>query len=79
MVEDASSEWLRERWRAGQFLLDGGLDATVIRPGMIVGAGGRGFGMIASQAKKSVAVGMGGQQKMCSIAVGFSVDAVPPN
>lgn len=60
---------MRERWRAEQFLLNGGLDATVIRPGMIVGAGGRGFGMVASQAKKSVAVGMGGQQKMRSIAV----------
>ncbi len=66
---DASSEWLRERWRAEQFLLTSGLDVTVIRPGMIVGVGGRGFGMVASQARKSVAIGMGGRQKMRSIAV----------
>ncbi len=69
ITADASSEWLRERWQAEQFLFDSGLDVTVIRPGMIVGAGGRGFGMVASQAKKSIAVGLGGRQKMRSIAV----------
>lgn len=69
IAADASSEWLCERWRAEQFLLNSGLDVTVIRPGMIVGAGGRGFGMLASQAKKSVTVGLGGQQKMRTIAV----------
>ncbi len=69
IAADASSEWLRERWRAEQFLLGSGLDVTVIRPGMIVGAGGRGFGMLASGAKKSVAVGLGSQQKMRTIAV----------
>ena len=66
---DASSEWLRERWRAEQFLLDSGLDGTVIRPGMIVGAGGRGFEMLAGQAKKSVAVFLGGRHRMRTIAV----------
>lgn len=69
ITADASSEWLRERWRAEQFLLGSGLDVTVIRPGMIVGVGGRGFGMVGSQAKKSVAVGLGGRQKMRSIAI----------
>jgi len=69
VAADASSEWLRERWKAEQFLLNSGLDVTVIRPGMIVGAGGRGFEMLASQAKKSVAVFLGGQQKMRTIAV----------
>jgi len=69
ITAEAASEWLRERWRAEQFLLGSGLDVSVIRPGMIVGAGGRGFGMLASQAKKSVAVGLGGRQKMRSIAV----------
>ena len=69
ITADASSEWLRERWQAEQFLLGSGLDATIIRPGMIVGAGGGGFGMLASQAKNSVAVGLGGQQKMRSIAI----------
>jgi len=69
IAADAASEWLRERWRAEQFLLKSGLDVTVIRPGMIVGAAGRGFGMVASGAKKPVAVGLGGRQKMRSIAV----------
>jgi len=66
---DAPSEWLRERWRAEQFLLTSGLDVTVIRPGMIVGAGGRGFEMLAGQAKKSAAIFLGGEQKMRTIAV----------
>ncbi len=69
IAADASSEWLRERWRGEQFLLGSGLDVTVIRPGMIVGAGGRGFEMLASQAKKPVAVFLGGGQKMRTIAV----------
>ena len=69
ITADASSEWLRERWRAEQFLLGSGLDVTVIRPGMIVGTGGRGFGMMASQARKSVAVGVGGRQKMRTIGI----------
>jgi len=69
ITAEAPSEWLRERWRAEQFLLHSGLDVTVIRPGMIVGAGGRGFGMVVSGAKKPVAIGLGGQQKMRTIAV----------
>ena len=69
ITAEASSEWLRERWRAEQFLLGSGLDVTMIRPGMIVGAGGRGFGMLASQAKRAVAVSLGGSQKMRSIAI----------
>ncbi len=69
ITADASSEWLRERWRAEQFLLNSGLDVTVIRPGMIVGAGGRGFEMLAGQAKRPVAVFLGGQQQMRTIAV----------
>ena len=69
ITADAPSEWLRERWRAEQFLLGSGLDVTVFRPGMIVGAGGRGFGMLAGQAKKSIAVGLGGSQPMRSIAI----------
>lgn len=66
---DASSEWLRERGKAEQFLLDSGLDVTVIRPGMIVGAGGRGFDTMASQSARLVAVFLGGQQKMRTIAI----------
>lgn len=69
VAADAPSEWLRERWRAEQLLLESGLDATVIRPGMIVGAGGRGFEMLASQAGRPVAVFLGGGQRLRTIAV----------
>jgi uncharacterized protein YbjT (DUF2867 family) len=69
VAADAPSEWLRERWRAEQFLLESGLDVTVIRPGMIAGAGGRGFDTLVSQAKQSVAVGLGSRQKMRTIAI----------
>ncbi len=66
---DASSEWLRERGNAEQALLRSGLDVTVIRPGMIVGAGGRGFDTMASQSRKPVAVFLGGRQKMRTIGI----------
>jgi nucleoside-diphosphate-sugar epimerase len=67
---DAPSEWLRERWNAEQSLLCSGLDATVIRPGMIVGAGGRGFDSIVSNAKRRISVALGGDSpKMRTIAV----------
>lgn len=69
IVADAASEWLRERWRAEQLLLNSGLDVTIIRPGMIVGTGGRGFEMLASQARKPVAVFLGGQQRLRTIAI----------
>ena len=69
ITADATSEWLRERYRAEQFLLHSGLDVTVLRPGMIVGAGGRGFGMLANQAKKPIAVFLGSRQKMRTIAL----------
>jgi len=64
------SEWLRERWRAEQDLLDSGLEVTVIRPGMIVGEGGRGFGILASQARKGVVVSLASRSRMRTIALG---------
>ena len=67
---DARSEWLRGRWETEQLLLNSGLDATVIRPGQIVGAGGRGFEMMVGQAKRRVAVVFGvGRQKWRNIAL----------
>jgi len=67
---DAPSDWIRGRWKAEQFLLQSGLDVTVIRPGQIVGVGGRGFNMMMSQAKKSTAFVMGsGRQKFRNIAL----------
>jgi uncharacterized protein YbjT (DUF2867 family) len=44
ITPDAPSAWLRGRWQTEQFLFGSGFDVTVIRPGMIVGRGGTGFG-----------------------------------
>lgn len=65
---DSASEWGRERWRTEQLLLDSGLDATVIRPGMIVGRGGAGFDAVLANAQKSKATVMG-SAKMRTISV----------
>lgn len=70
IAPDAPSEWLRERWQTEELLLNSGLDATVIRPGMIVGAGGRGFDTVVSQARRRVAVTLGGDRpKLRTIAL----------
>ncbi len=71
IAPDASNTWVRERWKTEQFVLGSGLDVTVIRPGQIVGVGGRGFDMMVSQAKRPVSMNFfgGGQQKMRNIAV----------
>ncbi len=67
---DEPSEWLRERWQTEQLLLNSGLDATVIRPGNIVGVGGRGFDTIVSQARRRIAITLGGNRpKMRTIAL----------
>jgi len=69
-VPDSRSEWARERWKTEQFLLDSGLNVTVIQPGQIVGVGGTGFDMMLSQAKRSPAVMLAnGKQKWRNIAV----------
>ena len=71
VAPDAANTWVRERWKTEQFLLHSGLDVTVIRPGQIVGAGGRGFDMMVSQAKKPVSLNLfgGGRQQMRNIAI----------
>ncbi len=67
---DAQSAWVRGRWKAEQFLINSGLDATIIRPGMIVGVGGQGFTMMVSNAKRRVAIVIGnGRQKFRNIAI----------
>lgn len=66
---DAPGAWLRGRWQVEEELLNSGLDATVIRPGMIVATGGRGFDKIVSQARKSVSVGVGGMGRIRTIAI----------
>ena len=67
---DSPSEWGRERWKTEQFLLQSGLEVTVIQPGQIVGVGGTGFNMMLSQAKRSPAVMLAnGNQRWRNIAV----------
>ena len=70
IAPNEKSEWLRERWNSEQLLLNSGLDATVIQPGYIVGRGGRGFDTVVSNAKRRVAISLGGDSpKMRTIAV----------
>lgn len=67
---DSPSAWVRERWRAEQFLINSGLDVTVIRPGQIVGQGGHGFDLMVSQARKFATITFSnGYTKMRNIAI----------
>ncbi|MFD2935118.1 SDR family oxidoreductase [Spirosoma flavum] len=66
----AASAWARERWQAEQLLLNSSLAVTVIRPGMIVGVGGQGFDMLASNGGRRLAIVIGrGQQRFRCIAI----------
>lgn len=70
VARDSVNSWLRGRWETEQALLTSGLDATVVRPGMIVGRGGDGFGVIARAATKGFTVAMAGpRQRFRTIAV----------
>ncbi len=70
ITPDGPGAWVRGRWETEQFLFKSGLDVTVIRPGQIVGVGGQGFNMMVGQAKRRVALVLGGGQgKMCNIAI----------
>ena len=67
---DSKSSWSRGRWKAEQLLINSKLNATIIRPGMIVGVGGQGYNAVVSNAKKSTAFIMGnGKQRYRSIAI----------
>jgi uncharacterized protein YbjT (DUF2867 family) len=67
---DSQTVWTRERWNEERELIASGLDATFLHPGMIVGIGGRGFGMTLAQAKSRVSVVIGdGRSRMRGIAV----------
>jgi len=55
VASDARSSWLRGRARVEELLFTSGLDVTV-RPGMIVGHGGDGFGMVERGARRRAAV-----------------------
>jgi uncharacterized protein YbjT (DUF2867 family) len=67
---DAKDDWTSGRWKTQQYLLNSGLDVTVIQPGMIVGIGGQGFDMVLANAQKSVAFVLGnGRNKFRCIAI----------
>ena len=67
---EATDAWTSGRWKTQQYLLNSGLDVTVIQPGMIVGIGGQGFNMVLANAKKSLAFVIGnGRNKFRSIAI----------
>ncbi|MEX8548971.1 MAG: SDR family oxidoreductase [Mucilaginibacter sp.] len=67
---NADSAWIRGRWQTEQYLLKSGLDATIIRPGMIVGIGGQGYNSVVGNAKRRFAMILGnGKPKFRSIAV----------
>ncbi len=55
----ATSSWLRGRAGTEQALFSSGLDATVLRPGMVVGRGGDGFGIVTRAATKRFALALG--------------------
>jgi uncharacterized protein YbjT (DUF2867 family) len=60
VAEHAASSWLRGRWAIERELLASGLDATVLRPGMIVGRGGDGFSLVARAATTRFSMAVGG-------------------
>lgn len=62
-ASESPSEWVRGRWQAEQFLINSGINTTVIRPGLIVGIGGQGFNMTLANAKKRMAILIGRRQR----------------
>ncbi|MEO6685577.1 MAG: NAD(P)H-binding protein, partial [Dyadobacter sp.] len=62
--------WTSGRWKTQQYLLNSGLNVTVIQPGMIVGIGGQGFNMVLANAQKNTAFVVGnGRNKFRCIAI----------
>jgi uncharacterized protein YbjT (DUF2867 family) len=77
---DAHNPWVRSRARIEADLLASGLAVTVLRAGLVVGAGGAGFDRLASAASRRLAVILGsGTQRWSYIAlpdlVGYLIDA----
>ena len=67
---DAKDAWTGGRWKTQQYLLNSGLDVTVIQPGMIVGIGGQGFNMVLANAQKNTAFVIGnGRNSFRCIAI----------
>ena len=67
---DSKDPWTSGRWKTQAYLLNSGLDVTVIQPGMIVGIGGQGFNMVLANAQKRAAFVLGnGKNKFRCIAI----------
>ncbi len=67
---DSKDAWTGGRWNTQQYLLNSGLNVTVIQPGMIVGIGGQGLNMVLANAQKSMAFVVGnGLNKFRCIAI----------
>lgn len=67
---EAKDAWTSGRWKTQQYLINSGLDITVIQPGMIVGIGGQGFNMIFANAQKNRAFVLGnGRNRFRCIAI----------
>jgi len=78
---ESECHWPRERAKNERFLLDSGLDATIFRPGLIVGRGGHGFDMLLAAANRRISPIIGsGRQKYSYLAlddvVAYLVDAL---
>ena len=71
VAEHAGSSWLRGRWATEQALFSSGLDVTVLRPGLIVGRGGDGFGIVNRGATTRFTLAIAARrQKFRTVAVG---------
>lgn len=67
---NSKDAWTSGRWKTQQYLLNSGMDVTVIQPGMIVGIGGQGFNMMLANAQKRTAFVLGtGRNKFRCIAI----------
>lgn len=67
---DTKDAWTSGRWKIQQYLLNSGLNVTVIQPGMIVGIGGQGFNMVLANAQKNMAFVIGnGRNRFRCIAI----------
>ncbi len=56
VAHGARSSWLRGRADVEDLLFGSGPDVTVLRPGMVVGHGGDGFGMVERGARRRAAI-----------------------
>jgi uncharacterized protein YbjT (DUF2867 family) len=80
-ARDAPNAWVRARADNDAFLLDSGLNVTVLRPGLVAGVGSVGFDGLLTAARKTLATVRGtGRQRWSYLAVddlvGYLVDAL---